>query len=210
MVEIMRGQRGAALVVSLVLLIMVLLLGVSAAQLCLQGEKAARAERDREVALLTAEDALADAEREIRNSSDPSRRAAFEDGAGLVDGEGAEAGGAFGATCGAGGVGLRLRAAVGEKVVWQVVDLSGAEDGGACTVTHGAYTAAVMPTGEGFLPFKKPRYLIERMECHQPGDDASAGAKPHYCYRVTAIGFGARPGTEVVVQSVFSKPEEKP
>ncbi len=192
----MRGQRGVALLVSLMLLIMVLLLGVSAAQLCLQGEKAARGERDREVAFLTAEDALADAEREIRNSSDPSRRAAFE---------GAEA---FGATCGAGGVGLRLRAGEGEKAVWQVVDLGGEADGGACTVAHGAYTAAVMPTGEGFLPFKKPRYLIERMACHQPGDDASAGATPQYCYRVTAIGFGAKPGTEVVVQSVFSKPEE--
>jgi type IV pilus assembly protein PilX len=192
----MRGQRGVALLVSLMLLIMVLLLGVSAAQLCLQGEKAARGERDREVAFLTAEDALADAERDIRNSSDPSRRAAFE---------GAEA---FGATCGAGGVGLRLRAAAGEKAVWQVVDLGGESDGGACTVAHGSYTAAVMQTGEGFLPFKKPRYLIERMECHQPGDDASAGATPQYCYRVTAIGVGAKLGTEVVVQSVFSKPEE--
>lgn len=192
----MRRQRGIALLVSLMLLIMVLLLGVSAAQLCLQGEKAARGERDREVAFLTAEDALADAERDIRNSSDPSRRAAFD---------GAEA---FGATCGAGGVGLRLRAAEGEKAVWQVVDLGGEADGGACTVAHGAYTASVMQTGEGFLPFKKPRYLIERMACHQPGDDASSGAPPQYCYRVTAIGFGAKPGTEVVVQSVFSKPEE--
>lgn len=194
----MRRQRGIVLLVSLVLLMMVLLLGVSAAQLCLQGEKAARAERDRDVAFLTAEDALADAERDIRDSNAPSRRAAFEGGD------------AFGATCGAGGVGLRLRAASGEKPVWQVVDLSGATDDGACTVTHGAYTAAALPTGEGFLPFKKPRYLIERMECHQPGDDASAGAEPQYCYRVTAIGFGAKPGTDVVLQSVFSKPEEKP
>lgn len=194
----MRGQRGIALLISLMLLIMVLLLGVSAAQLCLQGEKAARSERDRDVAFLTAEDALADAERDIRDSNDPARRAAFA---------GAEA---FGATCGAGGMGLRLRAAAGEKAVWQVVDLAGVADGGACTVMHGAYTAAAMPIGEGFLPFKKPRYLIERMECHQPGDDASAGASPQYCYRVTAIGFGAKPGTEVALQSVFSKPEEKP
>jgi type IV pilus assembly protein PilX len=194
----MRRQRGIVLLVSLMLLMMVLLLGVSAAQLCLQGEKAARAERDRDVAFLAAEDALADAERDIRDSNDPSRRAAFEGGD------------AFGATCGAGGVGLRLQAAAGERAVWQVVDLSGVADGGACTVTHGVYTAAALPTGEGFLPFKKPRYLIERMACHQPGDDASAGAKPQYCYRVTAIGFGAKPGTEVVLQSVFSKPEEKP
>ena len=64
-----------------------------------------------------------------------------------------------------------------------------------------------MQTGQGFLPFKKPRYLIERAECHHPGEDASAAAAPSYCYRVTAIGFGAKPATEVVLQSVFSKPE---
>jgi type IV pilus assembly protein PilX len=48
------------------------------------------------------------------------------------------------------------------------------------------------------------------MACHQPGDDAAASAPPHYCYRVTAIGFGSRPETEVVLQSVFSKPEKTP
>lgn len=191
-------QRGVALLVSLMMLILVMLLGVSAARLALQGEKAARGARDRDVALAAAEDGLMDAERDIQNSSDAARRAAFAGGD------------AFGDKCGAGGVGLRARAAAGATPVWQAVDLSGAEDGGACTAAHGAYTAAAMPVGEGFLPFKKPRYLIERMACHQPGDDAAAGAAPHYCYRVTAIGFGARPETEVVLQSVFSKPEEAP
>lgn len=194
----MRRQRGIALLVSLMLLIMVMLLGVSAAHLALQGEKAARGDRDRDVALAAAEDGLMDAERDIQDSGDAARRAAFDGGDAFAD------------KCGAGGVGLRVRAAAGKTPVWQAVDLSGAEDGGACTATHGAYTAAAMPTGVGFLPFKKPRYLIERMACREPGDDASAGASPQYCYRVTAIGFGARPETEVVLQSVFRKPEETP
>jgi type IV pilus assembly protein PilX len=192
-------QRGIALVISLMLLLMVMLLGLSAAQLCLQGEKAARGERDRDVAFLAAEDTLADAERDIageaKGAGDPARAAALE----------AES---FAADCAGGAAaGLRARAAADKPPVWQVVDLSGAEDGGACTATHGAYTGAAMPTGQGFLPFKKPRYLIERMACHQPGDDAAAGAASRYCYRVTVIGFGAKPGTEVVLQSVFSKPE---
>jgi len=192
-------QRGMALAISLMLLLMVMLLGVSAAQLCLQGEKAARGERDRDVAFLAAEDALADAEQDIaggpKGAGDPARAAALE----------AES---FAADCAGGAAaGLRARAAADKAPVWQVVDLSGAEDGGACTATHGAYTGAAMPTGQGFLPFKKPRYLIERMECHQPGEDASAGAPSRYCYRVTVIGFGAKPGTEVVLQSVFSKPD---
>jgi type IV pilus assembly protein PilX len=195
----MGGQRGMVLLVSLMLLIMVMLLGVSAAQLGLQGEQAARAERDREIAVLTAEETLADAERDIQNSSDAARRAAF-------DGDDA----AFATRCGEGGVGLRARMPGDAAPAWQAVDLSGKEDAGACTAAHGAYTAASMPTGAGYLPFKRPRYLIERMVCHQPGDDAAAGAAPHYCYRVTAIGFGARPQTEAVLQSVYSKPEGVP
>ena len=167
----LRRQSGVALLVCLLMLIMVMLLGVSAAQLSMQGEKAARGERDREVAFQAAEDALADAERDIQ----------------------------------AGG-GEAVHPACGEAPVWQRVDLSGAVDG-ACTVAYGAATGAAMQTGQGFLPFKKPRYLIERTECHHPGEDAAAAAAPSYCYRVTVIGFGAKPATEVVLQSVFSKPE---
>ena len=137
---------------------------------------------------------MADAERDIQSGGDASRQAAFA-------GKDATA---FGAECGAGGAGLRARAVAGQAPVWQSVDLSGKEDAGACTVAHGAYTGAALPTGEGFLSFKKPRYVIERMACHEPGDDATT---PHYCYRVTAIGFGARPETEVVLQSVFNRPE---
>jgi type IV pilus assembly protein PilX len=196
-------QQGIALLISMMLLILVMLLGVSAAQLCLQGEKAARGERDRDVAFLAAEDALADAELDIQGGPEgkgsPARAAAFEPDAAAFASDCAGAASAA--------AGLRARAAAGEPPVWQSVDLSGNEDGGACTATHGAYTAATMPNGEGFLPFKKPRYLIERMECHQSGDDASARAASRYCYRVTVIGFGAKPGTEVVLQSVFSKPE---
>lgn len=211
----MARQRGIALLVSLMLLLMVMLLGVSAAQLALQSEKAARSERDRDVAFAAAEDGLMNAERDIQHGSDPARRAAFDapgESVAFADACGADAG-AGGADAGgaaAAGVGLRARAASGKAPAWQQVDLSGASDGGACTAMHGAYAAGEMPTGEGFLPFKKPRYLIERMECHQPGDDASAAAPPRYCYRVTAIGFGAKPETELVLQSVFSNPEGEP
>lgn len=198
-------QRGVALLICLLMLIMVMLLGVSAAQLSLQGETAARGERDRDVAFLAAEDALADAELDIQGGADGGAG----DAAPTVrsDAFGPDATEAFSANCGAGASGLRTRAPDSAPPVWQSVDLSGTEDGGACTVIYGAYTAAQMPIGEGFLPFKKPRYVIERMECHQPGEDASAGAASRYCYRVTAIGFGAKPATEVVLQSVFSKPE---
>src|SRR5450830_2158791 len=61
----MVGQRGVALVFTLCLLLLILLLGVSAAQMAVQGEKAARGERDRHTAFNAAEEALMDAERDI-------------------------------------------------------------------------------------------------------------------------------------------------
>ena len=144
--------------------------GVSAGEMSLQGEKATRGERDRDVAFQAAEDALADAERDIQS-------------------------------------GTAEVSACDRAPIWQRVDLSGIEDGGACTQGYGDHTGAAMPTAKGVLPFKRPRYVIGRMECHQPGEDASAGGAVAYCYRVTVIGFGARPGTELVLQTVFVKPE---
>jgi type IV pilus assembly protein PilX len=222
-------QRGIVLLLSLLMLIAVMLIGASAAHMALQGEKAARGERDREVAFLAAEDALADAEREIQGGA----MAAPVAGVGALAGAarltvvergamfGPDAGPGFAADCGgAGGVagidggggadvtqGLRMRAASNATPVWQSVDLSGAEDAGLCSVPYGAYTGAAMQTGQGFLPFQKPRYVIERLLCHQPGEDATAAAAPEYCYRVTALGFGPKPATEVVLQSVYRKAE---
>ena len=151
--------------VCLVMMIVVMFVGASAARLSLQGEQAARGGRDRELAFQAAEDALADAERDIQYGT-----------ATVADG------------------------ACGVAIVWQRVDLAGVADSGACTTAYGDSTDAPMRVGEGVLPFKKPRYVIERMHCHQPGDDA---AEPASCYRVTAIGFGPRPGVEVVLQTVF-------
>lgn len=170
-------QRGMTLVMALVMMIAVLLIGMSAAELAWQGEKASRAQRDRHVAFQAAEAALDDAEKDIRSAVPDASR------------------------------GLLTRAQGDAAPAWQVVDVSRAEDGGAGSVAYGSLTGAAMETGQGFLPFKRPRYIVERIECRQPGDDAATGAAPHYCYRVTAIGFGAQPQTQVVLQSVFRRPD---
>jgi type IV pilus assembly protein PilX len=170
-------QQGMTLVMALVMTIAVLLIGISAAELAWQGEKAARAQRDRQVAFQAAEAALDDAETDIQRAMPDASR------------------------------GLLARAQGDAKPLWQVVDLSGAEDGAGGSVAYGSFTGAAMETGQGFLPFMRPRYIVERMECHVPGEEASAGASPRYCYRVTAIGFGAQPETQVVLQSVFRRPD---
>lgn len=78
---------------------------------------------------------------------------------------------------------------------WQTVNLAG--DGGT---EYGALTGAGMNVGEGALPFRRPRYLVERI-AYTP-----SGAAPAYYYRVTVIGFGSRPGAETVLQASYTPP----
>ena len=188
------AEQGIALLVTLLLLIAVLLLGASAARMAMLGEKAARAERDRYVALQAAEDALADAEKEINGSaaSAPARTALLAAGNGL----------GFVPGCGMGAdnpaLGLCAHAG-GDAPVWETVDI-GDDSAASRSVPFGRFTGAAMETGQGFLPFRRPRYIIERVPYHPPGEDA---ASMHYFYRVTAIGFGARESTEVVLQGSY-------
>ena len=188
------AEQGIALLVTLLMLIAVLLLGASAARMAMLGEKAARAERDRYVALQAAEDALADAEKEINGSaaSAPARTALLAAGNGL----------GFVPGCGMGAdnpaLGLCAHAG-GDAPVWETVDI-GDDSAASRSVPFGRFTGAAMETGQGFLPFRRPRYIIERVPYHPPGEDA---ASMHYFYRVTAIGFGARESTEVVLQGSY-------
>ncbi|MET3133820.1 type IV pilus assembly protein PilX [Oxalobacteraceae bacterium GrIS 1.11] len=190
-------QGGAVLMLALFLMVAILLLGASAAQLALQGEKAARGERDWHIAFQAAEEALMDAEHDIEGRAGaPGRSAMFapDSALGFVDG------------CGSDSVnlGLCLRAGEGAPPVWQSIDFADDGAGTARSVPYGRFTGAAMQTGEGFLPFKRPRYIIELLPYTKEGEDAGAGMR--YIYRVTAIGFGARESSQVVLQTFYRKP----
>jgi type IV pilus assembly protein PilX len=192
-------ETGAALVVVLSILIVVLLLGASAAQMALQGEKAARGERDRHLAFQAAEAALMDAENDIEGRPGaPGRSAMFapDSALGFVDG------------CGIGSVdlGLCLPAPQGMAPTWQAVDL--ADAGGLHFVPYGRFTGATMQTGNGLLPARAARYIIELLRYLQPGQDA--GTANNYFYRITALGFGARETTQVVLQTYYRKAGSPP
>ncbi|GGY17532.1 pilus assembly protein [Massilia dura] len=181
-------ERGVALIVTLVMLAAVLLLAATAAGMALMGEKAARAERDRHVALQSAEDALMDAERDIEQAG-TARAALLAAPTDFVPG------------CGTGAaLGLCAAVEAGAPPPWQAVDL--ADDGAG--VALGRFTGAAMQTGEGALPMRRPRYIIERRPYHRPGEEA--GTAPRFYYRVTAIGFGNREGVHVVLQSAWRRP----
>ncbi|HEU4851127.1 MAG TPA: PilX N-terminal domain-containing pilus assembly protein [Telluria sp.] len=188
-------QRGAALAVTLFLMVAVLAIGIAAAQGALSAEKQARSERDRQVALLAAEAALRDAERDIENDALPERAQYFAQGsvAGFVPGCGRRDEPNAG-----------LCAPTGDVPAWQSVDLADSSDDGRA-VAYGAFTGAVMATGSGPAPVRPPRYIIEPLPVQRAGEDASA-PMPNV-YRITVMGFGARESTRVVLQCVYRKVE---
>lgn len=184
--------RGAALLTALFVLLAILIIGVSAAHTALNAEKSARNERDRHIAFQAAEAGLLDAERDIEGVADPAsaRAALFSSGSALGFADG----------CGRGPENLGLCAYLPSAPAWQAVDLAG--DGGAIT-PYGRFTGAALPTGGGALPARAPRYVIELMPLARAGEDA--GRRAANVYRITAIGFGVRDSTQVVLQSFYRK-----
>jgi len=190
-------QRGASLIVSLLMLIVVLLLGISAAQMALQGEKAARNDRDHKIAFQAAEAGLMDAELDIENAPGASRSSMFAPNSRLGFRDG----------CGAGidnvNLGLCNPAAEGATPIWQVVNFLDASDN-ARSVPYGHFTGQSFQTSQGSLPARLPRYIIEVMTYNKPGEDAGRNNRSYF-YRITAIGFGMRDSTQVVLQTFYRK-----
>lgn len=193
-------QRGASLIVSLLMLVAVLLLGISAAQISLQGEKASRNDRDRQIAFQAAEAALQDAEMDIENSPDAkSRSSLFSENpviSNFIDG------------CGAGdsntNLGLCATASPGSSPIWLKVDFTDADSSTTKSVPFGNFTGQTLQTGKGSLPSKLPRYIIEVLGYNAAGAVTDAESKKYF-YRITAMGFGARASTQVVLQAFYRK-----
>lgn len=195
-------QAGMALIVSLLMLVVIMLFGSSAGQIALLNEKASRNDRDRQLAFQAAEAALMDAELDIEHSPDATRSRSqlfSKDSALGFPGEGEE-------ECRGGQtnvyLGLCKRARDGVAPAWQTVDFLGTESPVAHSVPYGTFTGQTLQTGIGSLPAKPARYIIELMVYNKQGESAD---KPTYFYRITAIGFGARDTTQVVLQTFYRK-----
>jgi type IV pilus assembly protein PilX len=182
-------QRGLVLVCALMLMLAAMVIGVAVARGAFVLLAAAHNERDRDVAQAAAEAALRDAEHDIAGtaSSPPDRAAHFgpAGSAAFVDGCGH----------GADDLGLCLARA---PPAWQTLDLT-AEDN-PVLVPYGRFTGAALAVGRGMLPVRLPAYVIERIA--PPGATAQQGS----FYRITAIGFGTRASTRVVLQSLYRLP----
>ncbi len=189
----LQSQRGAALLVALCVMLILLMLGVSAARSALNAEKSARGDRDRQVAMQAAEAALADAEHDIEGGTAPSSARA------KLFARGSDAGFVAGCGDGAANLGLCRRAVASAAPAWQRAGL--AERDATRTIEYGHFTGAALPTGQGTLPSRPPRYVIELVPYARPGEDA--GQRTGNFYRITAIGFGANDATRVVLQAYY-------
>lgn len=195
-------QCGAALIVTLLMLIAVLMLGMSAAQLALQTEKASRNDRDRWIAFEAAEAALTDAELDIEKSPDAkrSRSAMFsKDSARGFPGDGED-------TCGAGETNVALGLCAywppGKTPAWLSVDFDNVSPESTQSVPFGRFTGRRFQVGVGNLPSRLPRYIIELMAYNRQGESAE---RRSYFYRITAVGFGPRSVTQVMLQTIYRK-----
>lgn len=185
-------QAGVSLIVVLMLLVIVSILGVGAAQIAGMGERSARNDRDMQLAWQSAEAALMDAEFDIHGPVASSRRAEFTSMSNTNS---------FLTGCGESGnsKGLCALAPTG-KPAWLSVDFT--KETGAKTAKFGDFTGRVFPAGNvGIQPIKAPRYVIEPIE--DPANRDLTGASTGYVYRVTAMGFGPRDDIQAVAQIIY-------
>jgi type IV pilus assembly protein PilX len=202
-----RPQRGMSLMMVLMMLIIITVLGVGAASLSLVNERSARNDRDSEVAFQAAEAALMDAEIDITgpNTNGNQRLCSFSDKDDIS---------AFVPSCGGpgGSQGLCTASASGTAPAWLQVDFS-VTDGSAKSVALGSFTGQTYmkaPIGGGSASTARlPRYVIEAIPDnggYEADQLASASSgKKKFLYRVTAIGYGVRDETQIVLQSTVRK-----
>jgi type IV pilus assembly protein PilX len=216
-----RGERGFSLIVSLMMLIVIIILGVSGAQMSVNEERGSRNDRDRQIAFQAAEAALKDAEYEIYGATGVLCTLPSQVGNGNLR---------FGTqTCfnsfatvgflpgcsGLPNAGLctfnqALPAYLDSTNVDFYADAKGTGNGH--TVKYGDYTgrsyASQATSGFGALPLSAypPRYIIEWVPKNTSVDSVTGGdgSTGNRMFRVTAMGFGANPNSQVVLQSIVA------
>lgn len=204
--------RGFSLIVVLMMLLVVSVLGIGAAQMSLVNERSARNDRDTEVAFQAAEAALVDAESDVLGPNDSTHQRLC-----LFSGKDVAA---FVAGCGGEGEhqGLCAPGEPGSEPAWRSADFSA---GVGKSVAYGTFTDQHYLSGDsargthaGALSARAPRYIVEALR-HRGGwqadqlQSASAG-EARFVFRVTAIGYGMREETQVVLQTSLYKAAGSP
>ena len=196
-------ERGASLIMVMLILIVVSALGIGAVQISMMSERGARNDRDMQIAWQASEAALLDAEFDIRGPLPSTRRAVFG-----VNGAPPDRTQIPSTGCGTSGVSIGLCHLVDEvearttKQSWLTADFE-LGTSSAPTTAFGTFTGQQYPTGSGVRPARAPRYIIEPIRDYWDVRDKSAQADARYMYRVTAMGFGPREDIQAVTQMLI-------
>ena len=188
------AQRGASLIMVMVILTIVSMLGIAGIQVAMMSERGARNERDLQIAWQSAEAALLDAELDIYGPSTSARQSLFKPTTNLL---------AFVDSCGTTGNSQGLCSlAISGKPAWLAVDFTLTTGSSVATTAFGDFTGRSFSYGTtGIQPSKKPRYVVEPIR--DQGYRDLGDPEPHYVYRVTAMGFGPRDDIQAVMQMIY-------
>jgi type IV pilus assembly protein PilX len=191
-----QSQQGAVLVVALLFLVILTLLGTTAAQMSSLEERMSRNMRDRSIASQAAGLALRDAERDVLNSNatynrsvDPTTSNFTPDCGGSTTSDTSDDG-----LCSGGVKGYASQAPNGTNYTLTTVaaTTNQIDMTAAPSVGYGTYTGAVaIPNLSA-----QPRYILESFK-------KSVNAKTVYYYRITVRAQGVNPNTVVWLQEVF-------
>jgi type IV pilus assembly protein PilX len=199
-------QAGSSLIVVMIMLTVISAIGVISARLALFSERSARNDRDQQIAFQGAEAALLDAELDTMgpNTSTDKRVCKFLPG---------QNGSEFVAGCGSGTKAGLCTSLTIQGEAWKDVKAEYSSETGTSstnkTAEYGQFTGQTLPSGSIGLSAKKPRYTIERVSA-TVFDQNKKPAGVDDAYLVTAMGFGIREETRVVLQTLIYKPAHKP
>jgi type IV pilus assembly protein PilX len=191
-------ERGFVLLTAVIFLLVLTILSLSSMSTTILEEKMTGSYRDRQLAFEAAEAALRDGERDVFGSLRISGASSFVAGCGdnasstpsELD---ANAGLCAVETDGT-PIWVDLETDSTKKTAW----VGGADE--AHSVKYGRMTGATA------LPdvANQPRYIVEMMRLPSQQRKLNAPQTYKFAYRITAVGFGRRASTRVVLQSVVT------
>ena len=201
-------QQGMALIFVLVIMSMVMVVVTITSRLALLAERSARNDRDRQIALQSAEAGLNDAELDIMDPNSTRGCKFGNPNTPLLPGEGCSSDANSLGLCGAIPSDDDIGKPIYKSVNW---DATGSAQS---YVNYGNFTSRTFleswqlagNLGTAGSPAKAPKYII-----YQPVSAVNVALDARYsaqilAYKVYALGYGANTDTQVLLESTIMKP----